>query len=140
MSKAGRKKKTDSDVLRASDIMPPYESDAGAAGKNTSRKKASAPPKTGLAKGEHPASKSAAGEQRGGDIPQLDLDRQILAKQRKVTSVRRKGPGVKAKAPIKAAEIASGEIAGVRAVPELAEQDQVIAEIVARDIRRLCEG
>jgi hypothetical protein len=140
MSKAGRKKETDSDVLRASDIVPPYESNAGAAGKNTSRKKASAPQKTGLAKGKHPAPKSAAGEQRGGDIPQLDLNKQILAKQRKVTSVRRKGPGAKDKAPIKAAEIASGGIAGVRAVPELAEQDQVIAEIVARDIRRLCEG
>lgn len=142
MSKAGRRKKTDSDVLRAGDIVPPYGSKAGAAKKKTSRKKASVAKKSSQAKAKRPAVKSPATERGGSDIPQLDLDRQILAKQRKVTSVRRKGPGVKAKAkaPGKAAAVGSDEIAVIWAVPELAEQDQVIAEIVARDIRRLCEG
>jgi len=140
MSKAGRKKKNDSDVLRAGDIVPPYGSKAGAARKKATKKKASAPKKTGQAKAKRPAAKSPATERKSSDIPQLDLDKQILAKQRKVASVRRKGPGVKAKASTKAAETASGEIASFRAVPGLAEQDRVIAEIVARDIRRLCDG
>jgi hypothetical protein len=140
MSKADRKKKTDSDVLRAGDVVPPYGPKAGAAKKKTSPKKASVPKKTGQMKAKRPAAKSVATERAGGNIPKLDLDRQILAKQRKVTSVRRKGPGVKAKASTKTSEIASDEISSLRAVPELAEEDQVIAEIVARDIRRLCEG
>ena len=141
MSKADRKKETDGEVLRAGDIVPPYEPEGGAGKKKISRKKASVAKKTSQIKAKRAAGNSPAEERGGSDIPKLDLDRQILAEQRKVTSVRRKGPGAKAtvKLPVKAAEVASERIAAIRAVPELAERDRVIAEIVARDIRKLCE-
>ena len=135
MSKAGRKKRRD-DALRAGDMVPPFEDEAGVAKKKAGRKKrTSASKKTGKAK--LGATKSAA--EQGSDIPQLDLDKQILAKQRKVTSVRRKAPGAKSKAPGKTAEVASTDHRVAWAVPELSEQDRVIVEIVARDIQRLCK-
>ena len=74
------------------------------------------------------------------EIPQLDLDKQILAKQRKVTSVRRKGPGAKSKASAKPVATAEPGRGAIRVVPELPKQDRIIAEIVARDIQRLSGG
>jgi len=138
MSKAGRKKKRDGDVLRAGDIVPPYGDETSAPKKKTSRKKTSASKKTPKTGAKRKISKAAGAGRKTSDIPQLDLDKQILAKQRKVTSVRRKGPGAKSKAPAKIAEIASPVRRAIRAVPELPEQDRIIAEIVARDIERLC--
>jgi len=137
MSKAGRKKKRDGDVLRAGDIVPPYGDAAVAPKKKTSRKKTSTSKKTPKTGAKRKISKAAGAGRNGSDIPQLDLDKQILAKQRKVTSVRRKGPGAKRKAGVKPAEIASLGRRVVRAVPELPEQDRIIADIVARDIQRL---
>jgi hypothetical protein len=140
MSKSGRKKKADTDVLRAGDVVPLYGDKGGSAKKKTKRKKASSSGKTSRARTTKVKAKSKeSGGGSGGKIPILDLDKQILAKQRKITSVRRKGPGAKAETSAKAAQSVSGEISDVRVVSELAEQDQVIAEIVARDIRRLCE-
>ena len=131
MSKAGRRKKADGDVLRAGDIVPPYGDESAAPKKKTRRKKTFTSKKT-------PKPAKAAGAKRNeSDIPQLDLDKQILAKQRKVTSVRRKGPGARRKGGAKAAEIASLGRRAIRAVPELPEQDRIIADIVARDIQRL---
>ena len=138
MSKAGRKKNGD-DVLRAGDMVPPFDGDAGGAKKKTSRKKASASKKTGKVKAKLRATKSAVAGEQGNDIPQLDLDKRILAKERKVASVRRKGPGARSKAPGKTAEAVSADRRASRAVPELSGEDRVIAEIVARDIQRLCK-
>ena len=140
MSKPGRKKKGDNDVLRAGDIVPPYGEVAGAPKKKTSRKDVSASPEKAKAKAETKTAKSVAAERQAGDIPRLDLDKQILAEQRKVTSVRRRGPAGKSEAPDKTAQAASARRRAVQAVPELSEKDHVIAEIVARDIQRLCRG
>src|SRR3972149_5778447 len=137
MSKAGRKKKGDDDVLRAGDIVPPYGDVSGTPKKKTSRKDVSASPEKAKAKAEPKTAKSVAAERQAGDIPRLDLDKQILADQRKVISVRRKGPGSKSKAPDKTAKAASARRRAVQTVPELSEKDHVIAEIVARDIQRL---
>jgi len=138
MSKAGRKKKRDGDVLRAGDIVPPYGDETGTPKKKTSRKKTSASKKTPKAGAKRKTTKATATGRNRSGIPRLDLDKQILAKQRKVTSAKRKGPGAKSKAPAKTAEIVSPGRRAIRAVPELPEQDRIIAEIVARDIERLC--
>ncbi len=142
MSKVGRKKKRDSDVLRAGDIVPPYgdegDTKAAARKKKNRVKKPTASRKAGGARGKRKTAKSAAVGRQGRDIPQLDLDKQILAKQRKVTSVRRKGPGAKSVSPAKATDVASPGRKLGRAVPALSEQDQIIAQIVAKDIERLC--
>jgi len=139
MSKAGGRKKGDGDVLRAGDMAPPYGDKTGTSKKKTSRKKTSASKKTLKKAGaKRKTTKASAARSNASDIPQLDLDRQILAKQRKVTSVRRKGPGAKSKASAETGEIASPGRRAIRVVPELPEQDRIIAEIVARDIERLC--
>ena len=152
MSKAGRKKKRDVDVLGAEGIVPPYEKEAGsrkakAGGKKTSasgkkRKQASKGSKLSGAR------KSAGGKaakkpqlkQGASEIPKLDLGEKILAEQRKITSVRRKGPGKRTEAPAEEGENEPVRRAGARLLSELSEREQIIVEIVARDIERLCEG
>jgi len=156
MGKAGRKKKRDGGVLRAEDIVPPYGEDTG---RNGSPQKAKTggnealpsqkkgkqvstgkPPVAGKA----PAKGRGAGPQevarQGSGIPTFDLGRQILAEQRKAAAVKRKGPGIRGAAPpgISQAQLASD--ADGRVGAELSERDRIIAEIVARDIGRLCRG
>jgi len=152
MSKAGRKKKRDVDVVRAGDIVPPYEKEGGsrktkAGGKKTS---ASGKKRKQASKGSKSsgAGKSAGGKaakkpqlkQGTSEIPKLDLGEKILAEQRKITAVRRKGPGRRIEAPAKEGENEPVRRAGARLLPELSGREQIIAEIVARDIERLCEG
>ena len=69
------------------------------------------------------------------DIPKFDLAEQILAEQRKLSSVRRKGPGKRAKAPTPKKVHPVARI--VEPSPMLPEQERIIAEIVARDIENL---
>ena len=76
------------------------------------------------------------------EIPKFDLAEQIMAEQRKLAAMRRKGPGRK---PNPATVAVKSEIAGpVPAVyvPEPVRPsppaETIIAEIVTRDIRRLC--
>ena len=72
---------------------------------------------------------------RNSEIPRFDLAEQILAEQRKITAIRRKAPN-------KAVARRSGH--GTRATGHenrggglFPEQQQIIAEIVARDIENL---
>ena len=142
MGKSGRKKKGDDDVLRAEGIVPPYGDDTAAKGparKAKSTRKASPGRKVAKKKAKRKTAKSAASEQEGGDIPQLNLEQQILARQRKVTSVRRKAPDGKSKTPARAAEAKTAARRVARPAPQMARQDRIIAEIVARDIERLCK-
>ncbi len=75
------------------------------------------------------------------EIPKFDLAEEIMAEQRKITAVKRKAPG-------KITEVQRSEPQAKpvgyttieQPVPTLPEQDQIIAEIVARDIERLCGG
>jgi hypothetical protein len=72
------------------------------------------------------------------EIPKFDLAEQILAEQRKLSSVRRRGPGGRAKAPTPA--IAEPSTRPFKHSLICAEQEQIIAEIVARDIENLLKG
>jgi hypothetical protein len=92
---------------------------------------------------------------RGG-IPKFDLAEQILAEQRKITSIRRKAPGKKTEPrpsdgrgepPAQKREVESigyparQKTGGVQQpLLTLSEQGQIIAEIVARDIEKLRLG
>lgn len=72
------------------------------------------------------------------EIPKFDLAEQILAEQRKLSAVRRKGPGKRAKTQIpQTIKPATHPIESPR-IPS--EQEQIIAEIVARDIENLLKG
>jgi len=156
MGKAGRKKKRDGGVLRAEDIVPPYGEDAG---RNGSPQKAKTGGNEALPSqkkgrqvsagkspvaGRYPAKGRGAGTQdearQGSGIPTFDLGEQILAEQRKVAAVRRKGPGMRGTAPGKIPQAQPASDADGRPGAELSERDQIITEIVARDIGRLCRG
>jgi len=156
MGKAGRKKKREGDVLRAEDIVPPYGEDAG---RNGSPQKAKTGGNEALPSqkkgrqvsagkspvaGRAPAKGRGAGTQavarQGSEIPTFDLGQQILAEQRKVAAVKRKGPGMRGAAPVRVPQAQPASDADGRPGAELSEQDQIITEIVARDIGRLCRG
>ena len=77
--------------------------------------------------------------QETNGIPKFDLAEQIMAEHRKITAVRRKGPGKMASPPKKQHP---AELIERNVMPELvlSGSEQVIAEIVARDIENLCMG
>ena len=69
------------------------------------------------------------------EIPKFDLAEEIMAEQRKVSAVRRKGPG-KIEAPSQERQLqAIGH--PIKPPPLVLEAEQIIAEIVARDIQDL---
>jgi len=76
-------------------------------------------------------------EQEKTEIPRFDLAEEIMAEQRKMTATRRKSPDKKTE--IKEPQVRSASYIIERPTPESPEQ-QIIAEIVARDIERLCRG
>ncbi|MHC4521381.1 MAG: hypothetical protein ACYTAS_22540 [Planctomycetota bacterium] len=112
-------------VLRAMDVIPPFDNDKG------SRRRAKA-------------------------VPTLDLGEKILAEQRRLTARKRKAPGTAevekeiVREDNGAAEVGPDlvreeradaiSLRGDRASDEVAELHQIVADIVARDIERLCEG
>jgi len=67
------------------------------------------------------------------EIPKFDLAEKILAEQRKITAIRRKAPGQQR-------EVESTDYATKWSKPVLYEQEQIISEIVARDIKTLRDG
>jgi hypothetical protein len=103
-------------------------------------------------------------QQPSTDIPKFDLADEIMAEQRKITATRRKSPSAAASwhglpAREDTAKLALSKVEGM-AVPRSAsgqqvepisdaieqpgdvpfDQEQIIAEIVARDIKRLLQG
>jgi len=156
MGKAGRKKKPDGDVLRAEDIVPPYGEDAGRNGipqkaktggnealpsqKKGKQVSTGKPPVAGRAPAKGRGAGTQAVARQGSGIPTFDLGQQILAEQRKVAAVKRKGPGMRGTAPPRTPQAQPASDADGRPGAELSERDRIVAEIVARDIGRLCRG
>ena len=149
------------DILRARDIIPPYknitrqEPDSQQTGKNETRPPAE--PKTSVVKepghGNVPETRSeqvkpvedipavpTKMEQQKSEIPKFDLAKEIMAEQRRITAVRRKAPGQKDEAQRQEQEAESAGYTIGQPLPALPEQKQIVAEIVARDIERLCKG
>ena len=77
-------------------------------------------------------------EERDG-IPKFDLADQIMAEQRKSVSVRRKGPAKRVR-PSKQPRKVEPVSHAIRLQPVSLGPEHVIAEIVARDIERLCRS
>jgi hypothetical protein len=105
------------DVLRARDIIP------------------------GAAKHDKPDSPPLpAAEQKQIEVPRFDLAEEIMAEQRKITAVKRQGPGKKT--TVEKVRPQAERLGLTIEPPMLAspEEDRIIAEIVARDIDRLCRG
>lgn len=73
--------------------------------------------------------------QEKSEIPSFDLAEEIMAEQRKITAIRRKAPSKKNEA-----QRSEPQAQPVDIEQPLSEQEKIIAEIVARDIERLCRG
>ncbi len=69
------------------------------------------------------------------DIPRFDLAEDIMAEHRQLTAARRKGPSPKAQYGVMPV---TPPPAGSDLSPSEPQWDPIIADIVARDIARLC--
>ena len=77
-------------------------------------------------------------DERNG-VPKFDLAEQIMAEHRKNASVLRKGPSKSAQPPRQPRKSSPpGHVAMLQSVS--LGQEQVIADIVAKDIERLCRN
>jgi hypothetical protein len=81
------------------------------------------------------------------DIPQFDLAEDIMAEQRRLSAIRRKGPDSPAQIPVATPQLSSdlpppSRYSDDRGAFERigAGWDPIIESIVARDIERLCAG
>jgi len=136
-------------MLRASDIIPPFDHDVGRSGSADPARPTPADSKE-VSGGREvqdvrratPGADSPAGGpplNECADIPQFDLAENILAEQRRAASRRRRGPGRVESDPPAPAAIARPKARDDEPSPqELSELHRVVAEIVARDIDQLC--
>ena len=111
-------------ALRATDVIPPF-------GK-------SAPPSDN---GEADAEQARALSSKAGDgaIPAYDLAENILAEQRRAAGRRRRGPvRVPEEPAVLPEKPAMRVLATDLASQNLLELQRIVAEIVAKDIERLC--
>ena len=159
MSNSDKNKQDDTNVLRIEDVLPPYNKEkhhkqdlpitkAGQIkdvpsqnGQNQTLKEVASP--LSISPTQHAeacAAESVGVVQKANEIPKFDLADQIMAEQRKITAIRRKAPGQKTKAPDRRPRIESTGHAIERSQWALSEKDLIIAEIVARDIEKLCRG
>lgn len=124
MSKAENNEQIDADiqqakkdVLRARDIIPG----------GTKRDRPDSPP-------------LPAAEQKQIEVPSFDLAEEIMANQRKITTIKRKAPGKKTTVEKVRPQAERLGYTIEPPMPASPEEDRIIAEIVARDIDRLCRG
>jgi hypothetical protein len=152
------------DILRARDVMPPYDrkvresTDSQHTDKNANRSAAvvetptANPPEVCedtapilIEAAEHKAAEpptvTAVNQKPAVDnqheIPKFDLAEEIMAEQRRITAIRRKAPGQKTEAQRSEPQ---AQPVGYPIEQPLSEQEKIIAEIVERDIDKLCHG
>ena len=125
MSWANSNRQNNADILRAGDIMPPYN-DKSKQESNSRELKS--------------RSKNASLPKQSHEVPRFDLADEILAEQRKITAVKRKAPGKKSEHSSQQQQVQSIGYAVEEPLPALSEQQQIIADIVARDIESLCRS
>ncbi len=77
-------------------------------------------------------------QERNG-IPKFDLADQIMSQQRKNASVKRKGPARKTQPPQRQTKL-EPIVHTMTSQPESLGQEQIVADIVAKDIERLCKS
>jgi hypothetical protein len=103
-------------ILRAKDIIP------------------------GEPKGNSEKTKKLAKDRSNGNIPNFDLADDIMAKHREITAVKRKAPAKKIEAPGIKQQAGPTATAIEQTTPSLLIQQKIVADIVARDIEKLCCG
>jgi hypothetical protein len=111
----------DTDIIRAEDILPPY------AEKNHQQQK------------QLDKSKPIDTVHKASEIPKFDLADHIMFEQRKTAAIKRKGPGEINKT-INHKQDTRYTDYNIKQKPKLSQQEKIIAEIVERDIQKLCRG
>jgi hypothetical protein len=125
------------DTLRAGDILPPYDNKTSHTDGGQARQNQGSPGKPKTAN-KLPDRDVSHPEQQDSAIPKFDVAEEILADQRKISAVKRKAPGRKIEA-LSEQQDAKSPGHTIEQPPQiLSEQEQIVAEIVARDIQQLC--
>jgi hypothetical protein len=138
-------------VLRATDVIPPFDKnieppDAGQAGQaevvtldsGDKGQNAAGGSVAAAAPARH-ATDRAASSAEAVQIPSYDLAANILADQRRAASRRRRAPGQVDDKPTRLRNTPDAQMAAGEPLPrDLLELQRIVAEIVARDIERLC--
>jgi hypothetical protein len=140
-------------ALRATDVIPPFDKDSGGpAGDN---RQVERPEHASAERGDYgsgvrggpavtPDTAPATPESvelpaAVAEIPSYDLAANILAEQRRVASRRRRAPTQTDDPPVLSPAASGTRISVVELPPQnLVALQQIVAEIVARDIERLC--
>ncbi len=140
MNEADKNEKLDSDILeckedilRARDIIPPYNREEMRDNQEKAGTKEAEPVKADEAK---PLETKEIGQGRT-EIPRFDLAEEIMAEQRKIAAIKRRGPEKKMETEPRPA-VRPFRYALEPQRLTASGQDDIIAEIVARDIKRLC--
>ena len=128
-------------VLRAMDVIPPL----GSGGKPQSHAAAGSHshPEKPQRTNPSPAKENVADH---SVIPKFDLGEKILAEQRRLTARRRKAPTAPEPAQDSRVEVTPPVVTSMSpsiigpSEEDLFELQQIVADIVARDIERLCTG
>ena len=77
-------------------------------------------------------------QQDRAGIPEFDLDKQIMAKERKIIAIRRKAPGQKDAGNQPKPQEQAPEISRLTPYRQLPQRQRIITKIVAEDIEQLC--
>jgi len=151
----GNRKSKPSQVFRAADVIPPFDKDAPPSNEPDN---GSEGPTIAQARKEQPkherrtrcVQKTGPGDGNMGltepapavpEIPTFDLAENILAEHRRTAARRRKGPGQAQAEPEPRPERVVGKTHVIQSPSrDRLELHRVVAEIVARDIERLCRG
>jgi len=121
------------DILRARDIMPPYNREEMRKNQEKEDEKEAEAVQADEAK----ALEIKEIEQGRSEIPRFDLAEEIMAEQRKITAIKRKSPERKMESEARPAVESFRYALEPQRLTSLGQED-IIAEIVARDIKRLC--
>ena len=130
-------------IHRTRDTMPPYKKETPASQNKPKQPLKNTIPVPGKKKptpAKDAPAEPADTKQKRSEIPKFDLAEEIMAEQRKITAIRRKAPGQKTEAQNEERQAESIGRAIEQPPAALSEQEQIIAEIVARDIEKLCRG
>ncbi len=122
VSKDPKNKRSDDDILRARDIIPTEPTRPEEPNPLPTKK----------------TDKAAKPAQQQNSVPKFNLAKEIMAEQRRITAIKRKAPDKKTEPD--QPQVQSVKYAIEQPGQVLAKQDQIITEIVARDIKRLCRG
>jgi len=151
VSKADSNSKNGSDVLRAKDIVPPYNGEirsteaAKGTQSHTSQQAANRPAHditvnaadSKMTSDDFNQVEHTVSRRDDGQVPRFDLAEDIMAEQRKITGLRRKGPRKSSEGADLQEPITSFGQNIFQPIQSEFEQQQIVSEIVARDIEKL---